>query len=602
MAYTINLTNGQILTTIADGTINQSSTSLTLIGKNYSNYGTFLNDNFVHLLENGSNSTPPTTPLTGQLWWDTAGNLNVYNGSKFTNLAAITSSTTAPSGPVTGNQWWDTANQQFNVYNGSGWTLIGPAFTSNTGTSGTVVGQILDNEVSPQTHVAVNVYVSNTLVGIISKDSTYTPATSITGFSTIKPGFNLASTSAIAGIAFWGTASDASGLGNVAAANYARTDVAETFDNTVTINNNSGLTIGTSNNFTTGVSGSIVQLTNNVNNADMAIRANIGGTLANVISVTGGTGAITIPNLIAVSGNVSAAGYVLATQGENATSSTTGAVRVTGGMGLTGGIHAAGNIQGANIIATGSFSTPSGNITSANLVATNQTVTTALTVSGAATVGTTLGVTGATTLSTVSTSGNVTVGGSANIVGTLTVSSISASGGVTISGALGATGNLTASALTINNSATIGTTLGVTGATVLGSSLAVTGATTLSSNVATANLAVTGQITATNNITAYYSDERLKTKLGDIENALDKIDQIATFYYEANEIAQSLGYAPVREVGVGAQTVKLVLPEATAPAPIDPQYLTVQYERLIPLLIEGIKELRREIKDIKDSK
>ena len=67
MSYTINLTNGNILATIADGTINSTATSLTLIGKNYAGYGTFLNDNLVHILENSSSSSAPTTPLTGQL-------------------------------------------------------------------------------------------------------------------------------------------------------------------------------------------------------------------------------------------------------------------------------------------------------------------------------------------------------------------------------------------------------------------------------------------------------------------------------------------------------------------------------------------------------
>jgi hypothetical protein len=361
MAYTINLTNGTVLTTIADGTVNDSSTSLTLIGKNYSGYGTFLNDNLVHILENASNDTAPTTPLTGQLWWDTAGNLKVYTGSAFKPLAAITASTSQPSGSVTGNQWWDTTNQQFNVYNGSGWTLIGPAFTSNTGTSGTIVGTILDN--TAVSHVAVNVYVSNTLISIISKDSTYTPATAITGFSTIKAGFNLISTSAVAGVAYHGTASDASSLGNVAAANYARTDTAETFDSTVTINNNSGLIVGTGNNFTAGISGNIVQLTNNVNNADISIRANIGGTLANAIAISGASGAVSVPNVLVTSGNLSSGGYLLATQGENATSNVTGAVRVTGGIGMTGSLFSTGNVSAANF-------TTAGNINAAYLVGT----------------------------------------------------------------------------------------------------------------------------------------------------------------------------------------------------------------------------------------
>lgn len=108
-----------------------------------------------------------------------------------------------------------------------------------------------------------------------------------------------------------------------------------------------------------------------------------------------------------------------------------------------------------------------------------------------------------------------------------------------------------------------------------------------------------GEIRATNNITAYYSDDRLKTKLGPIENALDKIDQLAGFYYEANETAQKLGYSVKREVGISAQDTLKVLPEITAPAPIDDKYLTIHYDRFAPLLVEGIKELRAEINAIK---
>ena len=119
--------------------------------------------------------------------------------------------------------------------------------------------------------------------------------------------------------------------------------------------------------------------------------------------------------------------------------------------------------------------------------------------------------------------------------------------------------------------------------------------------VGTAASGTTGEIRATNNITAYYSDDRLKTKLGNIENALDKVMALNGFYHEANETAQALGYEPIREVGVSAQEVDKVLPEVVAPAPIDPQYMTVRYERLVPLLIEAIKELKAEIDSIKKS-
>lgn len=108
-----------------------------------------------------------------------------------------------------------------------------------------------------------------------------------------------------------------------------------------------------------------------------------------------------------------------------------------------------------------------------------------------------------------------------------------------------------------------------------------------------------GEIRATNNVTAYYSDERLKTKLGGIENALDKVESLSGFYYEPNEIAQELGYEVHREVGLSAQEVESVMPEIVAPAPIDDKYLTVRYERLAPLFVEAIKELRSEIREIK---
>jgi len=104
-----------------------------------------------------------------------------------------------------------------------------------------------------------------------------------------------------------------------------------------------------------------------------------------------------------------------------------------------------------------------------------------------------------------------------------------------------------------------------------------------------------GEIRATNNITAYYSDDRLKTRLGNIENALAKVKTLDTFYYEANETAQSLGYEAIREVGISAQQVQVVMPETVAPAPIDDKYLTVRYERLVPLLLAAIKELEAKV-------
>jgi len=117
--------------------------------------------------------------------------------------------------------------------------------------------------------------------------------------------------------------------------------------------------------------------------------------------------------------------------------------------------------------------------------------------------------------------------------------------------------------------------------------------------VGTAASGTTGEIRATNNVTAYYSDDRLKTRIGLIENALDKLKTLDGFYYHANEIAVALGYEVKQEVGVSAQQVKEIMPEVVAPAPIDENYLTVRYERLVPLLIQAIKELDAKVNELK---
>lgn len=116
--------------------------------------------------------------------------------------------------------------------------------------------------------------------------------------------------------------------------------------------------------------------------------------------------------------------------------------------------------------------------------------------------------------------------------------------------------------------------------------------------VGTAASGTSGEIRATNNVTAYYSDDRLKTKLGLIEDALGKVRALSGFYYEANQTAQDLGYEVKQEVGVSAQEVQAVMPEVVAPAPIDDKYLTVRYERLVPLLVEAIKQLDSQVQSL----
>ena len=162
---------------------------------------------------------------------------------------------------------------------------------------------------------------------------------------------------------------------------------------------------------------------------------------------------------------------------------------------------------------------------------------------------------------------------------------------VTNGGALGtpSSGTLTNCTFPTLNQNTTGTAGGLTGTPNITVGTISSGA-----------LTVTGAITATTSITSYYSDDRLKTKTGNIQNALEKVLSLDGFHYHANETAVALGYdGSKEEVGLSAQQVQAVLPEVIAPAPIDPQYMTLHYERLVPLLVEAIKEQQKQIEELK---
>lgn len=110
-----------------------------------------------------------------------------------------------------------------------------------------------------------------------------------------------------------------------------------------------------------------------------------------------------------------------------------------------------------------------------------------------------------------------------------------------------------------------------------------------------------GEIRAKGNIIAYYSDERLKDVIGPIDNALDKVSKLEGFYYKPNQTAREVGYKDSRtHVGISAQKAQEVLPEVVYPAPIGHGYLTVQYDKIVPLLIEAIKELKAEVDRLKN--
>lgn len=224
-------------------------------------------------------------------------------------------------------------------------------------------------------------------------------------------------------------------------------------------------------------------------------------------------------------------------------------------------------------------------------------------------------------------SGNITVAG-------ITASAITISGGSGVPVASGGTGQTTYT----NGQLLIGNTTGntLTKTTLTGTTNQITvtngtGSITLStpqdlasaSNVQHGSLGIgvassgtLGEIRASNQITSHYSDERLKENIELIPNALAKVMSLRGITYNANQLAESFGYInKEKQVGVLAGDLEKVLPEAVKPAPFDimvfedteisrsgQNYKTVQYEKIVPLLIEAIKELNTEIKQLKESK
>lgn len=120
MAYIITKTNGDNLVTVPD-TEKNTEYGVTLVGRNYSGYGVYLNDNFISLMENFANSTSPAQPLDGQLWFNTTtATLSLWNGNAWRPLGVLTNSDSPPgtSGTSIGHMWWDNRNYQLKVWSG----------------------------------------------------------------------------------------------------------------------------------------------------------------------------------------------------------------------------------------------------------------------------------------------------------------------------------------------------------------------------------------------------------------------------------------------------------------------------------------------------
>ena len=296
MAYKINNTFGTLLVTLADGTIDVATTDLTLIGKGYAGFGERLNENLVKLLENFNNTSAPANKIQGQLWYDKTNNqLNVYTGSKFKPVGSTSNSATAPLNAVQGDLWFDTTNAQLYVYSGTAWTLIGPTTVAGSGVTAVIPETSPDNTGANRSYLKL---VSNdTVVGVVS-DLAFTPdATDTTsaalisaGFATVAQGIQLSSS--VASVKFRGTATNSDALGTIAAANFLRSDEADTTTGRLSVQTDDGIRIGAGSDITMTLSSDDFTIAQTTQDKDIIFTVNDGGVTKEALRIAGSTGRI----------------------------------------------------------------------------------------------------------------------------------------------------------------------------------------------------------------------------------------------------------------------------------------------------------------------
>ena len=409
MAYYITTTQGAPIATVQDGTINTAAISLTLIGRDYAGYGAFLNENFVHLLENFAANTAPNGPLTGQLWYDTSANtLKVWNTSlnQWKPISSSIASAVYPSAVVStvGDLWWDTTNNQLNVFGGvgastTGWVLIGPT-SSSTG-SGAVVATILDS--TSVSHTVVELKINNNIVAIVSYDATFTPQTAINGFTTIVPGLNLINTTALAGSQFTGSASNALTLNGVTSNQFLRSDQNTTTQYQITAGG--GFVVASDLSLSLDTANNRIAINTIQNNRDLNFYVNQSGANVAAIAISASTGTVTINDSAVVTGSLTAAGAFTANSTVALVGTTTLSSPLVPKYNGTIDIGASAT-RFNNVWATTLYGNLIGGLTSVST----------FTVSGAATLGSTLAVSGTSTLGNLAVNGTTTANGNIVVV------------------------------------------------------------------------------------------------------------------------------------------------------------------------------------------
>ena len=345
MPYTVNFTDRENKTpiTVFDNTSN-ADTSINFPGRNVTGYGQIIAENFLHLLENFASGTAPTSPVEGQLWYNSLeGILQIWDNTQWKAASNIQKSTTEPSVETSrvGELWVDTTNQQLYVFSGSSWILVGPNFSSGL-RSGPVVESVIDSDNFDR--VILTIFIDDVPVIIISKDS-FTPKNSINGFTSIKTGINITSLDIGEGgfsPKFYGPAVAADAL-NVAgtaipAAKFLRTDTVNTTEQSFNIRNNSGLTLGVDGTFSLTTSATSAKIYNSTSGSSIDLQTNRNGVPNTVLKILNDAIGVNVEapdEALTVSGNIKTDGSLILTNTAESTNFNNGSLRTAGGVAIT---------------------------------------------------------------------------------------------------------------------------------------------------------------------------------------------------------------------------------------------------------------------------
>ena len=367
MTYQVNYTDSANKSplTVYDNTTN-TDTSLSFPGRNVTGYGQTIAEDLLHLLENFASASAPVSPTQGQLWYDsTNGYLKLWDGSSWQAASNIQRGLTQPSVETSkvGELWVDTTNQQLRIFTGTRWILVGPSQSSIDGLRyGPEVDSIPDTD--NITRSILVFYIADVPIVIFSKDS-FTPKTSITGFSSIKSGMNITSPTKaqITNNTFFGnllpklygiaTAADAlnvtssTGTTVVSAGKFLQTDQINTVTQPINIRNASGLTLGVDGTFRISNSATSATIYNSQAGSSIDLQTIINGSPSTVLRVIGsnvGINNLTPANPLDVVGNISASGSLITTNLTDATNLTTGSIITSGGIAVGKGVLVGGNL------------------------------------------------------------------------------------------------------------------------------------------------------------------------------------------------------------------------------------------------------------------